>query len=336
MDSPQMPRRSFVLGAAALTTLPALAVQSARVDEAGIRLVIPFPPGGVIDTLARPLAEQAGTHLQKTEIGIDYVDGQRGCLGTARVAKAAPDGRTLLIGSIASHIISCWNSPAPPYDPVHDFTPITLIARAANVVVLSPASARRLGVRDTADLIDQARRRPGKLNYATIGVGSVGQLAGELFRQRTGVDITHRPYAGTNPAQAAVLASEVDFGFLNVASCADDVRAGRLHALAVTTMRRSPELPDVPALAESAAPLGLAGFDMSFWLAMFGPAGLPHEQVLKLNGAFVSALNSAPLHKQLAELKLEPAPSTPEQLGALVRADSQRLRELVQQSRARI
>ena len=331
MDSLQMPRRSLVLGAAALTAWPALAGQTPRTDDGSIHLVVPFPPGGVIDALARPLAEQASKRLQK--IDVEYVDGQRGSIGTARVAQAAPDGRMLLIGSIVSHVIGSLESAAHLYDPVRDFTPITLIARASNVLVLSPASAQRLEVRSVADLIAQARRKPGKLTYATIGLGSVGQLAGELFTLRTSIEVTHRPYAGVNPAQAAVLAGEVDFGFLNVATCADVVRAGQLRALAATTLRRSAELPDVPSLAESA---GLAGFDIGFWLGLFGPAGLPREHVGRLNSGFVGALATPTLRNQLAALKLEAAPSTPEQFGTLVRADAQRLRDLVRQTHARI
>jgi len=336
MDPMQMPRRSFVLGAAALSAVPALAGQTSRADEGGIRVVVPFPPGGVIDTLARPLTEEAGVRLQKAEISIDYVEGQHGSLGTARVAKAAPNGHTLLIGSIVSQIINCWSSAPPPYDPVRDFAPITLIARAANALVLSPAVAQRLRVNSLADLVSLAHRKPGKLTYATLGQSSVGRVAGELFAQRTGIDIAHHPYGGTDPAQAAVLSGEVDFGFLNVASCSSDIRAGHMRAVAVTTLHRSPELPNVPTMAEAASELGLGGFDLCFWLALFGPAGMPRELALRLNGAFVGALNGTPLRKRLAELKLEPAPSTPEQLAALVRADSQRVRELMQQGRPRI
>ena len=339
MDLSLAPRRRLLVGAAAASVMwsavaPARAIRVAAAAPDGttapgdgVRLVVPFPPGGVIDALAQLLAAQVGAQLPK--VAIDYVDGQRGGAGAARVARAAPDGRTLLIGSVASQVMNRWSEPPPlAFDPVRDFTPITLLARAANVIVLSPASAQRLGVRSVSDLVGFARHRPGRLSYATIGIGSVGQLAGELLEQRCGVEIAHRPYTGASPALAAVLADEVDFAILSVAACADDIRAGRLHALATTLLRRSPELPAVPTLDESPPPLGLAGIDVGFWLALFGPAGMAREQVARLNAVFVAALASAPLRRELAKLKLEPAPSTPEQLGALVRTDCQRLRAL--------
>ncbi|MBV8502820.1 MAG: tripartite tricarboxylate transporter substrate binding protein [Paucibacter sp.] len=325
-----MNRRSL-LAATASTALPAWAQQA---GGQGIRLVVPFSPGGVIDALARPLAD----HVQE-RLGPLYVDniaGLRGSTGAAFVAKAQPDGNTLLISSVVTQAINPWIGAASLYDPVRDFTPISLLARITNVLVVNRETARRARITSVAALVEYALNHPGRLTYASPGIGTTSHLAAEMFKERTRTQINHQPYAGVNAVSKALLSGEVDIGFQNLSSSAADIRSGRLKALAVSGLSRSIDLPDVPTLNESPSNLRLAGFDVGIWIGLFGPARMARDQVMRINAAFGDALNSPVLREKLRALKAEPSPSTPEQLAALVRTDLARYQPLAKRERAQL
>jgi len=326
-----------VTAGAALPLTPSLAAPQALAQNAGgrgIRLVVPFAPGGVIDALARPMVERLQERLGP--LYVDNVAGLRGSTGAALVAKARPDGNTLLMGSVITQAINPWIGAGKLYDPVRDFTPVALLARISNVLVLSTETARRLGINSVAELVMYARAHPGRLTYASPGMGTTSHLASEMFKERTGAQINHQPYVGVNAVSKALLAGEVDLSFQNLSSIGADLRAGRLKALAVSSLWRSSDLPDVPTLNESPQNPRLAGFDVGIWIGLFGPVGMAREQVLRINAACGDALNSTELRDKLRALKAEPAPSTPEQLAALVKADLARYKPLAERSRAQL
>ena len=329
-----MRRRSLAPAALAFASLASLAGLPAWSQSRPIRLIVPYPAGGPLDTVARALAEQV-----KTTLGPVFVDnrpGAGGNLGADIAARAAPDGATIVMGAVATHAINPWLYATMPYDPIRDFTPITGVARVPNVLVMSPEVAARLGVASVADLVAYAKAHPGKLNYGSGGNGSAGHLAGEMFKAQAGVFMVHIPYAGGSPAQLALLAGQVDLTFDNLASAAANIRAGRLKALAVTTARRSSAMPDVPTIAEAGAGLGLGRFDVDTWFGLFGPARLSAETTGRLNKAFVDALGSAELRARLTALFAEPMPLSPPQFAAFVAAELAKYGPVVKASGARV
>ena len=319
------------LGAAALT----LAVRERALAQPKVlRLVVPYPPGGPLDLVARALAERA-----KDSLGVVVVENRAGAggnIGADVAAKSPPDGTTIVMGAVATHAINPWLYARLPYDPVRDFTPITGVARVPNVLVMTPETATRLGIASVADLVAVAKKNPGKLNYGSGGTGSAGHLAGEMFKTQAGVYMVHIPYAGGNPAQLALLAGQVDLNFDNLAAASANIKAGKLKALAVTTSARSSAMPDVPTMAEAGAKLGLARFDIDTWFGIFGPARLPAETTARLHKAFVDALASSEVRARLAALYAEPMPMTPERFAAFVRAELAKYQALVKASGARV
>ena len=314
--------------AGAACTLPALA------QERPIRLVVPYPPGGPLDVVARALAEKV-----KDTLGVVVVEnrpGAGGNLGADLVAKAAPDGHTILMGAVATHAINPWLYARMPYDPIRDFTPITLVAQVPNVLVMNVETAQRLKIASVADLVAYAKKNPGKLNYGSGGNGSAGHLAGEMFKSQAGVFMVHIPYAGGNPAQLALLSGQVDLNFDNLASAASNIRSGKLRAIALTTAKRSSVMPEVPTIAESGKALGLGQFDIDTWFGLFAPARLPAEATQRLNRAFVDALNAPDLRTRLAGLMAEPAPMAPDRFAAFVKAELAKYERLVKASGATV
>ena len=317
-----------------LLTLAAAALAAPAFAQPGkpIRLIVPYPPGGPLDIVARALAERV-----KDSLGTVIVDnrpGAGGNLGADLAAKAAPDGTTIVMGAVATHAINPWLYAKMPYDPLRDFTPITGVAQVPNVLVMNPEAADRYGVKSVADLVAYAKRNPGKLNYGSGGNGSAGHLAGEMFKAQAGVFMVHIPYAGGNPAQLALLSGQVDLNFDNLASASANVKAGKLRALAVTTARRSAAVPELPTIAESGG--ALASFDIHTWFGLFGPAKLPAEVTQRLNKAFVEALASSELKARLATLMAETMAGTPEQFGAFVKAELAKYEGVVKRSGAKV
>ena len=299
-----------------------------------LRFIVPYPPGGPLDLVARALSERV-----KDSLGVVIVENRAGAggnIGADVVAKSAPDGMTIVMGAVATHAINPWLYARLPYDPIRDFTPITGVARVPNVLVMTPANASRLAIASVADLVAYAKRNPGKLNYGSGGIGSAGHLAGEMFKTQAGVYMVHIPYPGGNPAQLALLAGQVDLNFDNLAAASANVKAGKLKALAVTTAQRSSAMPEVPTIAESGAKLGLARFDIDTWFGIFGPGHLPAETTARLNKAFVDALASSELKSRLASLYAEPMAMTPEGFGAFVKAELAKYEPLVKASGARV
>ncbi len=319
---------------ALLATTVACAATSAWAQARSIRLIVPYPPGGPLDIAARVLAERVRDSLGT--VVVENRPGAGGNLGADLVAKAAPDGQTLLMGAVATHAINPWLYKRMPYDALRDFTPITLVAQVPNVLVMNTDAAQRLGVNSLADLVTYARRHPGQLNYGSGGNGSAGHLAGEMFKAQAGLFAVHIPYAGGPPAQLALVAGQVDFNFDNLAAASANILSGRLKALAVTTAQRSSALPDVPTVAESGAGLGLKAFDISTWFGLFAPAGLPAAQLQALNKAFTEALNAPEVKSRMAGLLAQPAPTSPEQFAAFVRNERDKYEKVVKASGASV
>ena len=317
-------------GAAGAFALPRGALAQAK----PLRFIVPYPPGGPLDIVARALADKV-----KDSVGVVVVENRAGAggnIGADAVAKAAPDGTTIVMGAVATHAINPWLYARLPYDPIRDFTPITGVARVPNVLVMSPDVASRLGIAGVADLVAYAKKNPGKLNYGSGGTGSAGHLAGEMFKTQAGVYMVHIPYAGGNPAQLALLAGQVDLNFDNLAAASANIKAGKLKALAVTTATRASAMPDVPTIAEAGARLGLAKFDIDTWFGIFAPARLPAETTARLHKAFVDALASADVRARLASLSAEPMPMTPERFAAFVQAELAKYERVVQASGAKV
>ncbi|HET7793658.1 MAG TPA: tripartite tricarboxylate transporter substrate binding protein [Rhizobacter sp.] len=313
---------------ALFATLPAWA----QTGGAPIRLIVPYPPGGPLDIVARALAERVKDSLGT--VIVENKPGAGGNLGADLVAKAAPDSRMLVMGAVATHAINPWLYARIPYDPLRDFTPITGVAQVPNVLVMNPDTANRLGIRNVADLVAHAKRNPGTLNYGSGGNGSAGHLAGEMFKAQAGVFMVHIPYAGGNPAQLALLSGQVDLTFDNMASASANIKAGKLKALAVTTAQRARAMPELPTIAETNA--ALAGFDVNTWFGLFGPAGLPADQAQRLNKAFVEALNTPELQARLASLLAEPMATSPAQFGEFVKRERAKYERVVKASGATV
>ena len=253
-------RHLLVSGAAALAVFPSIA------QSRPIRLIVPYAPGGPIDVTARILAERVKDSLGT--VIIENRPGGGGNIGADAVAKAAPDGTTIGISAVATHAINPWLFSKMPYDAARDFAAITQMVRVPNVLVVNADTAARLKIGSLGDLIAYAKANPGKLNYASGGNGSAGHLAGEMFKRDAGIFAVHIPYNGGNPAQLALLSGQVDFNFDNLATAAPNIRSGKLKALAVTTLQRSPSLPDVPPVADT-----LKGFSIDTWWGLVAPAG---------------------------------------------------------------
>ena len=323
--------RRRLLAATSLALLPGwAAAQAAR----PIRLIVPYPPGGPLDVVARLLATAVKDSLGP--VLVDNKPGAGGNLGADLAAKAASDGQTIVMGAVATHAINPWLFSKLPYDPVRDFTPITRVAMVPNVLVMNAATADRLKINTLADLVAHARRNPGQLNYGSGGNGSAGHLAGEMFKTQAGLFIVHIPYAGGNPAQLGLLSGQVDLNFDNLASAAANIQSGRLKALAVTTASRASAMPDLPTVAEAGRSLGLGNFDVGTWFGLFGPAGLPADVLARLNKAFVDALAAPDVKARMAQLMAEPAPNTPAQFGAFVQAELAKYGPVVKASGAKV
>ena len=298
-----------------------------------IRLIVPYPAGGPLDIAARGLAEAV-----KDTLGIVVVEnrpGAGGNIGVDYVAKQPPDGYTLVVGAVATHAINPWLFAKLPYDPVRDFAPITLIAQVPNVLVMPPETAARYHIESVQDLVAYARRNPGKLNYASGGNGSGGHMAGELLKSMSHIAVVHIPYAGAAPAQLGMLAGQTDFMFDNLASAAAQIRAGKLRAFAVTTDRRASAFPQLPTLAEAGG-RDLAGFAVSTWFGVLAPAGTPGDIVARLNDTMRAALVSEPMRKRLASMAADPAPTTPAEFAALIKAELAKYERVVKFSGAKV
>jgi tripartite-type tricarboxylate transporter receptor subunit TctC len=324
-----MKRRSLLLSALALAAVLGSTAAQAQTPAKPIRIIVPYAPGGPIDVTARQLAERVKDSLGP--VIIENRPGAGGNIGADAVAKAAPDGLTLGIAAVATHAINPWLFSKMPYNAATDFAPITQMLRVPNVLVMNADTAARLKINTLADLIAYAKANPGKLNFGSGGNGSAGHLAGEMFKRDAGIFAVHIPYNGGNPAQLALLSGQVDFNFDNLATAAPNIKSGKLKALAVTTSKRSPALPDVPPVADT-----LKGFEIDTWWGLVAPAGTPKEVITKLNQAFVAALNSPETRTRYAALMAEPAADTPEAFGAFMKRELAKYERVVKASGAKV
>ena len=326
-----------VLGALALLPSGQALAQTAGADPAQswptkpLRFIVPYPPGGPLDTMARLLAEKVRPVLGQ-QVVVENKSGAGGNIGADLVAKATPDGYTLVMGAVATHAINPWLFASIPYDSVRDFAPVALVASVPNVLVINREFAAKNGIRTLQDLVAYAKLNPGKLNYGSGGSGSAGHLAGELLRARTGVDVVHVPYQGASPAQLALLSGQSDFMFDNLAAAAGLIRDGKVTALAVTTAARSGLLPDVPTVEEA----GVKPFDIGTWFGVFTTAGTPVPVIEKLHGAYKQALSDPAVVERLAAMGSVAPALTPAQFADMVRGEREKYREIVRLSGAQV
>jgi tripartite-type tricarboxylate transporter receptor subunit TctC len=247
------------------------------------------------------------------------------------VAKAAPDGSTLGMAALAMHAINPWLYKKLPYDPIKDFAPITQMVRIPNVLVINSDTAGRLGINSLSSFLAHAKANPARLTYASGGNGSGGHLSGEMLKAQAGIFAVHIPYNGGGPSQLAMLSGTVDFTLDNLANSGANIRSGKVIPLAVTTLKRSSLLPDVPALAET-----FPGFEIDTWWGLTAPAGTPGEVIAKLNSAFTEALGSPDIKTRYAQMMAEPVPTTPAQFEELIRREYQRYEGVVKASGAKV
>jgi tripartite-type tricarboxylate transporter receptor subunit TctC len=313
---------------ALVLTLPCADASAQGYPSRPIRLVVPYPPGGPLDIMARAIGQKL-TEAWNQPVIVDNRAGAGGNIGADLVAKSPADGYTLLMGAVATHAINPTLYGRLPYDPVRDFAPVALVAQVPNILVVNPS----VPARSVKELIELARARPGYLNFGSGSTGSTGHLAGELFKTMAGVQMVHIPYKGGAPAMADLLAGQVQLMFDNLANALPNVRAGRLRALAVTTLARSPAMPDLPTIAES----GLPGFDLTTWFGVMAPAGTPGEIVLRLNAEIVRALDATDMRERLEKMGAEPpANNTPERFAAFIRAEAAKYAKVVKESGAKV
>ena len=328
-----MNRRNLLSLASAAATAAAFSLSStaAFAQDSGqpIRLVVPYAPGGPIDVTARALAERVRESLGT--VIIENKGGAGGNIGADYVAKAAPDGLTIGIAATATHAVNPWLYARMPYDAGKDFAGITQMVRVPNVLVMNAAKAEQLKINSVADLIAYAKANPAKLNYGSGGNGSAGHLAGEMFKQRAGIFALHIPYRGANPAQLALLAGEVDFNIDNLAAAAPNIRAGKLKALAVTSLDASASLPGVPPLSAT-----FKGFSIDTWWGLVAPAATPKPVIDKLNKAFVAALNAPETKTRFGLLLAEPVTSTPQQFDSFMASERAKYQQVVKASGAKV
>jgi tripartite-type tricarboxylate transporter receptor subunit TctC len=294
-----------------------------------IRFVVPYPPGGPLDVMARALGDKMKDGLGQPVV-IDNKPGAGGNLGADFVAKSPPDGYTIVMGAVATHAINPALYANIPYDPIRDFQPVTLVASVPNVLVLNPNTPAHT----VKELIDYAKTHPGKLNFGSGSNGSAGHLAGEMFKQLTGTYMVHIPYAGGNPAMLALLSGQTDLMFDNLANSIAQVKNGKLRALAVTTVKRSSFAPELPTLQE--ADPRLQGFDIDTWFGVLAPAGIPAEALARLNGELVRALGRSDIRERLAGFAAEPGGNSPAEFGEFIRREKIKYAKIVKASGARI
>ena len=294
-----------------------------------IRLIVPYAAGGPIDVTARVLAERVKDSLGT--VVIDNRPGAGGNIGADAVAKAAPDGFTIGIAATATHGVNPWLYSKMPYDAAKDFAPITQMLRVPNVLVMNADTATRLKINTVKDLIAYAKVNPAKLNYGSGGNGSAGHLAGEMFKAQAGIFAVHIPYNGGNPAQMALQSGQVDFNFDNLATAAAGIKSGKLKAIAVTTVQRSPALPDVPPVADT-----LPGFAIDTWWGLVAPAATPKDVVAKLNQAFVAALQNTETKTRFANLMAEPVGNSPDEFAAFMKGELAKYEKVVKATGAKV
>jgi tripartite-type tricarboxylate transporter receptor subunit TctC len=307
--------------AASLLALPVAGAVAQAYPSKAIRVVVPFAPGGTSDIIGRTLGQRL-SEAWKQPVIMDNRAGVAGSLGAAIAAKSPPDGYTLLVGNVGPIAINNQIYKSVEYDPLRDFTPITLAVTAPQIVVVHPS----VPAKTFKEFNALVKRQKGNINYGSSGPGSISHLSAELYKQMTGTDMLHVPFKASAFITTAVLAGEIDVVFSDMAVVLPHVQAGRLRALAVTGEKPTPLVPGLPTVAES----GVPGFVMTSWWGMFGPAGMPQPVVTQLNTELTRILKTPEVQKTFAILGVDAATSTPEELGALIRAEVPKYAKLIQ------
>lgn len=313
-------RKVFLMGLMALAVIAGPTAGRAEFPERPVRIIVPFPPGGGTDIISRVLGAGMSTELGQPVI-IENKPGGGTVVGTAVAASSAPDGYTLVMATFA-HAVNPSLKAKLPYDTFKAFTPVALVARSYNIVVVRPDS----GFATTQDLIAAAKASPGTLNYGSFGIGTSAHLAGELFKYLAKVDITHVPYQGAALALTDLLAGHIQMMFTTVSSVSSYIQASRLRALAVTSGQRSSAFPDLPTVAES----GVPGYVAESWYGLYAPAGTPAPAIARLNQSVRKAVTSAAFEKLESTEGLTVAVGQPEELDRYVRGEAARWRDVIE------
>lgn len=316
---------ALLIGAVLVASSPQVDAQPYPMKP--VRLVVPYPAGGPVDVLARVLGQQLSDSLGEPFI-VDDRPGASGTLGSEFVARAAPDGYTLVLGNNATHATNESLYQSLRYQALRDFAPIGLVAMVTNILVVSPS----LPVHSVRDLIDYAKARPGKLNYASSGSGSAAHLTAEMFKLMTETDIVHVPYRGAPPAVTDLMAGQVALMFASAPSVLPYVKQGQLRALAVTSAMRPPSLAEVPTMAEA----GVPGFTSEAWFGLFAPAGTPHELIDRLSAAIASATSGADVRDKLAAEGFVVTTDTPDEFRAFVASEITKWARVIRESGAHV
>ncbi|MBL8386090.1 MAG: tripartite tricarboxylate transporter substrate binding protein [Burkholderiales bacterium] len=315
-------RRRFVASGTALAVGagvgPALG-QSAAWPTRPVRMLVPFPPGGGADFIARMLGQKLA-EIWGQQVLVDNRPGASTMIAHEAVAKAAPDGYTLIL-AVSNHASNPALFSKIPYDTVKDFTPITVVGSAPMVLVVNP----RLQARTLQELLAAMREKPGRMSYASAGNGSVGHLGGELLKQLTGVDMVHIAYKGTGPAELDLIGGTVDLMFTGMVTAVPQIKAGKMRGVAVGSLMRSSALPELPSISEA----GVPGFESSIWYGLLGPAGLPREIVAKVHADTLKVLQLPDTRSRLLSQGAEAIGSTPEQFARQIEAEIARWIKLV-------
>ena len=301
---------------------PARAQQAAAWPSRPLRLVVPWPPGGTTDILARQIGPPLAAALGQPVV-VENRGGASGAIGTAELLRAAPDGYSF--GFVTSTLVSAALLSRQPYHPVDDVTPILRLADVANILAVHPA----LPVRSVQELIAYARERPGRLSFGSPGIGSAVHISGEMFKLATGVEMTHVPYRGGGPALADLAGGQIQLMFGNASSTLPHVRSGSVRALAVTSARRAPYLPEVPTVAEA----GVPGFDIVEWYAVVGPAGMPPAVAERLNREIMAIAGTPEGRARLLDMGAEVVGGTPAEFGAFLRGEVDKIGRVVREAR---
>jgi len=306
-----MPKIAVVI-AAVIAVLIVASVHAQNYPVKTVRIIVPFPAGGSTDVIGRVVAEQLAAAFGQQVI-VDNRPGANGVIGTDLVAKAAPDGYTLLMGGIGSLSINPAIYSKIPYDPVRDFTAIIQIAQVPNVLVVHPS----LPIKTVRELIALAKASPGKLSFSSSGSGSSDHMSGELFKSLAHVDLVHVPYKGGAPAITDAIAGQVSMTFSNQPTALPHVKSGKLRGIAVTSIKRSSAAPELPTIDES----GLKSFDVSSWVGVNAPANLPREIVTRVNAEIVKGMSAPAGRERLNQLAFDPVLSTPDQYAAHIKSE---------------